>query len=161
MSTKQQQKGEPLSKERLRLWIKLLKAHSSLETELRRRCREQFKTTLPRFDVLSALARTPNDLKMGEISVLLKVSNGNITGIVDRLTEDGLVIRVAAPSDRRAQLVRLTNAGMKSFNEMAKAHEAWLNELLGSLDIDKLNEFQNLLDDVTNHFKHIGVNDDA
>jgi DNA-binding MarR family transcriptional regulator len=39
------------------------------------------------------------------------VSNGNVTGIVDRLVEDGLVVRVPVEGDRRAMLVRLTRKG--------------------------------------------------
>jgi DNA-binding MarR family transcriptional regulator len=37
--------------------------------------------------------------------------NSNITGIVDRLTERGLVERRAAPGDRRVKLVALTEEG--------------------------------------------------
>ena len=57
-----------LSKERLRLWLRLLKASSAIEAELRRRLRDRHGTTLPRFDVMSALARSPEGLKMSEIS---------------------------------------------------------------------------------------------
>ena len=73
-----------LSKERLRLWLKLLKSSRAIEDEVRRRLRQDFATTLPRFDVMSALSRSESGLKMSEISKLLKVSNGNITGIVDK-----------------------------------------------------------------------------
>ena len=81
---------EPLSKERLRLWLKLLKASRLIEDEIRRRLRKEHDWTLPRFDVMSALSRSPDGLKMSEISAMLKVSKGNITGIVDKLTDDGL-----------------------------------------------------------------------
>ena len=56
---------------------------------------------------------------MSEISKMLRVSNGNITGIVDKLTDEGLALRVAVPGDRRAQLVRLTPKGVQVFNEHA------------------------------------------
>jgi len=92
--------NEPLSKERLRLWLKLLKASNLVEEEIRRRLRAQHASTLPRFDVMSALSRAPNGLKMSEISKLLRVSNGNITGIVDKLAEEGFALRVSVPGDR-------------------------------------------------------------
>lgn len=161
MIPQRQAGSEPLSKERLRLWLKLIKAHGSIETELRRRLREQFDTTLPRFDVMSALSRSSNGLKMSEISGLLKVSNGNITGIVDRLTDDGLVLRVAVPGDRRAQLVRLTSAGQSAFDELALEHEKWLDELLGSLDYENLGQFQDLLKNMTTHLEHSGADANA
>jgi len=161
MIPQEEPKNEPLSKERLRLWLKLIKTQGSIEAELRRRLRDEFSTTLPRFDVMSALARYPQGLKMSEISGLLKVSNGNVTGIVDRLTEDGLALRVAVPGDRRAQLVRLTGAGQSAFAELAQEHENWLNTLLGSLDHKQLGEFQDLLDSMTSHLEENGVKGDA
>ena len=127
---------EPMSKTRLRLWLKLLKTSGRIEAELRRRLRDEYATTLPRFDVMAALSRFPNGLKMSELSDLLRVSNGNVTGIVDRLTNDGHALRVAVPGDRRAQLARLTPAGQVAFTKLAQAHEAWLDELLQGLDAD-------------------------
>ncbi|MDA8830790.1 MarR family transcriptional regulator [Planktomarina sp.] len=127
---------EPMSKTRLRLWLKLLKTSGRIEAELRRRLRDEYATTLPRFDVMAALSRFPNGLKMSELSDLLRVSNGNVTGIVDRLTNNGHALRVAVPGDRRAQLARLTPAGQVAFTKLAQAHEAWLDELLQGLDAD-------------------------
>jgi DNA-binding MarR family transcriptional regulator len=137
------------SKDRLRLWLKLLKVQSTIEAELRRRFRDAFDTTLPRFDVMSALARHPDGLRMSEISALLKVSNGNVTGIVDRLVEDGQALRRAVPGDRRAQRVRLTEAGQATFLAQATAHEAWLDALLTGLDGPTLDLMTRQLDAVS------------
>ncbi|MEM7259261.1 MAG: MarR family transcriptional regulator, partial [Pseudomonadota bacterium] len=119
---------EPESKTRLRLWLKLLKLSSGIEAELRRRLRDDHSTTLPRFDVLAALSRYRDGLKMSELSGYLKVSNGNVTGIVDRLTEEGLVLRETVPGDKRAQRARLTPKGQKAFNALAAKHESWIDE---------------------------------
>ena len=127
---------EPMSKTRLRLWLKLLKTSSRIEAKLRRRFRDEYATTLPRFDVMAALSRFPDGLKMSDLSDLLRVSNGNVTGIVDRLTNDGHALRVAVPSDRRAQLARLTPKGQTAFAKLAQAHEAWLDEFFKGLDVD-------------------------
>jgi DNA-binding MarR family transcriptional regulator len=137
---------DPLSKERLRLWLKLLKASSVIEDEIRRRLRREFSSTLPRFDVMSALSRFPDGLKMSEISDLLRVSNGNVTGIVDKLCEEGLTQRVPVPGDRRASLVKLTEAGAAAFAHHASAHEAWINEMLGKLNADDVNGMHLRLD---------------
>jgi DNA-binding MarR family transcriptional regulator len=137
---------DPLSKERLRLWLKLLKASSVIEDEIRRRLRREFSSTLPRFDVMSALSRFPDGLKMSEISELLRVSNGNVTGIVDKLSEEGLTQRVPVPGDRRASLVKLTEAGVEAFAHHANAHEAWINEMLGKLNADDVNGMHLRLD---------------
>lgn len=137
---------EPLSKGRLRLWLKLLKASSLVEDELRRRLRGELDSTLPRFDVMSALARSKDGLKMSEISKLLRVSNGNITGIVDKLAEEGLALRVAVPGDRRANLVRLTPKGREVFAAHARVHEGWLDDILGGLQAPEIADLTRQLD---------------
>ncbi|TGV77683.1 MarR family transcriptional regulator, partial [Mesorhizobium sp. M00.F.Ca.ET.149.01.1.1] len=80
-------------KERLRLWIRLLRASRTIEAELRERLKKEFDTTLPRFDVMAALYRSPEGMLMSDLSRFLLVSNGNVTGIVDRLVSEGLVTR--------------------------------------------------------------------
>ena len=133
MKTQANSPAEPASKERLRLWLKLLKLTGGIEAELRRRLRDDHDTTLPRFDVMAALARHPDGLKMSDLSGYLKVSNGNVTGIVDRLTSEGLALRVAVPGDKRSMVARLTPKGQAAFAELATHHEAWVDELLQGL----------------------------
>ena len=84
-----------VSKAKLRSWLKILKTSNFIEKKIRENLRKQHNTTLPRFDVMSALYRAEKALKMNEISGVLKVSNGNITGIIDRLVKDGHVLRVS------------------------------------------------------------------
>lgn len=128
----------PLSKQRLRLWLQLLKATRHVESRLRENLRNRFATTLPRFDVLAMLDHAPEGLRMSDLSARLMVSNGNVTGIIDRLVKDGLVVRVPIQGDRRATLVRLTQKGRETFAEMAATHEAWVNELFAPLGRDDI-----------------------
>lgn len=128
--------ARPLSKQRLRLWIRLLRTTRFLEAEVRERLRAEFATTLPRFDVLAGLYRAEGGLTMTELSRALMISNGNTTGIVERLVSDGLIARTPIKEDRRATRVALTDKGRKEFARMAAAHEGWINELLGELERD-------------------------
>jgi DNA-binding MarR family transcriptional regulator len=121
------------SKARLRLWIRLLRASRLIEGVARERLKSQFGATLPRFDVMAALYRKADGMLMSEISRFLMVSNGNITGIVDRLVADGLVARAQRNGDRRTSFVSLTHKGRAAFAEMAAAHERWIDELLGGV----------------------------
>ncbi len=139
---------EPDSKSRLRLWLRLLKTTRFIEAEIRERLRVQFDTTLPRFDVMAALSRYPNGLKMSELSGVLKVSNGNVTGIVDRLTTDGFIIREPVPGDRRATRVRLTRRGIEEFAIQAEAHESWIDELMLSVSPPQIVTASRILEDV-------------
>ncbi len=124
-------------KERLRLWLKILKVSRIMEGELRERLRTEFDTTLPRFDVMAALYRTGTGLRMSELSGVLKVSNGNVTGIVERLVGEGLMVRVPVEGDRRAMVVRLTQKGRDDFETMAATHKGWVDELLGGVAPDQ------------------------
>jgi len=118
------------SKERLRLWLRFLEASRLIEAQLRDSLRVEFDSTLPRFDVMAALARYPEGLKLTQLSDVLRVSNGNVTGLVDRLVADGVIVRVAVQGDRRATLVQLTRKGHTQFAAQAAAHESWVDELL-------------------------------
>ena len=132
--------ARPLSKQRLRLWIRLLRSARGIEGELRERLRKQFAITLPQFDVMAALARNENGMNMTELSRLLMVSNGNVTGIIDRLAVDKLVLRQAPANDRRSYIVRLTPKGAAQFTAVAKAHEGWIDELLAGFDSTQAEE---------------------
>jgi DNA-binding MarR family transcriptional regulator len=125
--------GQPASKQRLRFWLRVLKLQRQMETVVRERLRVEFGTTLPRFDVMAALDHSKHGLRMSELSSFLKVSNGNVTGIVDRLVQEGSIVRVPVKGDRRAMLVRLTRKGEQEFAHMAGIHEGWVNELLAEL----------------------------
>ena len=87
-------------KTELRLWLRLLTCTTLIENEVRRRLRDNFDITLPRFDLLAQLDRAPDGMTLGELSQRMMVSNGNITGLVDRLVGQGLIRRRPVPNDR-------------------------------------------------------------
>jgi DNA-binding MarR family transcriptional regulator len=120
-------------KTELRLWLRLLTCTTLIENEVRRRLRDQFDITLPRFDLLAQLDRTPNGMTLGELSQRMMVSNGNITGLVDRLVGQGLISRRPAPNDRRVQIVSLTPEGQRFFRNMARENAKWVGEIFADL----------------------------
>lgn len=134
------------SKQRLRLWLRLLRATRMIESDLRERLRTRCDSTMPRFDVLAALYKTPRGLRMNELSRKLKVSNGNVTGIVERLVADGLVVRATVAGDRRALLVHLTENGREQFEAMATQHETWVDEILSPFDDAQVQQLIEQLD---------------
>jgi len=76
----------------------------------------------------------------------MMVTNGNVTGLVDRLAAQKLVARRPAPHDRRAQIVSLTAEGRKAFRAMARANGNWIAEILGDLSPGETSELMRLLD---------------
>jgi len=116
-----------------RLWLRLLTCTTMIEGEIRTRLRQRFDMTLPRFDLMAQLEKSPEGMTLGELSRRMMVSNGNITGLVERLVEQGFVARVPHPADRRAAFVRLTDLGHARFSEMAARHADWIAELFEGL----------------------------
>lgn len=119
--------------EALRLWLRLLTCTNLIEAAIRADLRQFSQSTLPRFDLMAQLYRHPGGLKMGELSRRLMVTGGNVTGIADQLGKEGLVQRETHSEDRRAFLLKLTNAGRKAFARMAAQHEEWVVSLFSGL----------------------------
>ena len=132
-------------KTELRLWLRMLTCTTLIENEVRRRLRDHFDITLPRFDLLAQLDRAPNGMTLGELSQRMMVSNGNITGLVDRLEEQGLLRRRPSPTDRRAQIVSLTAGGRRFFRTMARANAQWVGEIFADLSSGDLAALMPLL----------------
>lgn len=125
--------AEGAHKDDLRLWLRLLTCTTLIETTIRSRLRERFGVTLPRFDLMAQLQKIPAGLTLGELSRRLMVTNGNVTGLVERLVAAGEVERAPHPTDGRATIVRLTAAGRASFAAMARAHEGWVAALFADV----------------------------
>lgn len=129
----------------LRLWLRLLTCSSLIERQVRGALRQQFGTTLPRFDLLAQLDRAPGGLTMSELSARMMVSNGNITGLADRLAEEGLVRRIPSATDRRSSHISLTPAGKKAFDAMTPVHETWIDGMLAGLSRQDMQQLFQML----------------
>jgi len=143
----------------LRLWLRLLSCTVRIEHHVRGGLRQDFETTLPRFDLMAQLERHPDGLRMSEVSKRLMVSGGNVTGITDQLEREGLVMRTLDPSDRRALTVKLTETGLKRFREMAAEHEQWIVELLRGLSCEEKQVMFDLLHKLKAHLSSLGAAD--
>ena len=145
MNTREKSPSARRSKEAIRTWLRLLSCETLIEQRLRSLFRDNFSVTLPQFDVLSELERAGTPLTMSQLSQELMVSNGNVTGVIDRLEKSGLVSRKRGEHDRRIQYIELTSQGRKQFNRAARHHETWLDGLFADLSLKDMAELQKLL----------------
>jgi DNA-binding MarR family transcriptional regulator len=129
----------------LRLWLRLLTCTTMIESEIRSRLRERFEVTLPRFDLMAQLDKTPDGMTLSDVSKRMMVSNGNVTGLVERLVESGHVDRRTSSTDRRVQVIRLTRQGRAEFRKMAAEHERWIAEIFGDLGSKDVADLMKLL----------------
>lgn len=121
----------------LKLWLRLLTCTNLVEGVLRQKLRQSFDSTLPRFDLLAQLEKHPEKLTMGELSSLLMVSGGNVTGLAKQLEKEGLITREPLASDRRSYQVGLTSEGREHFRTMAREHENWVINMFNDMDHDQ------------------------
>jgi DNA-binding MarR family transcriptional regulator len=136
----------------LRLWLRLLTCTQLVEKQIRTNLREDFSTTLPRFDLMAQIEKFPQGLKMNELSARMMVSGGNITAIVDQLQSEAFVERFADANDKRATLIKLTPAGRKYFTRMAREHETWIVDSFSGLEPREVQQLHSLLGKAKNHF---------
>lgn len=129
----------------IRLWLRLLSCSTVIEKRLRRGFSRLHGTTLPRFDLMAALERHPEGLRLSELSRELLVSNGNVTGLVQSLKRDGLVELLAVANDRRASLARLTARGCAQFAELSAAHHGWIDSMLQDMSVAERQALYGLL----------------
>jgi DNA-binding MarR family transcriptional regulator len=122
----------------LRLWLRLLTCTTLIEGEVRSRLRE-------RFDLMAQLDKAPEGMTLSDVSKRMMVSNGNVTGLVERLVESGHLDRRTSDTDRRVQVIRLTKAGRVEFRKMAAEHETWIADIFSDLAPKDVRELMRLL----------------
>jgi MarR family transcriptional regulator, 2-MHQ and catechol-resistance regulon repressor len=133
----------------LRLWIALARAHDAIlahaEADVSRH-----GLTLGEFGALEALLHK-GPLTLGELQRAILVSSGGITFLVDRLVKRGLVAREAHPSDGRARIATLTEAGDRLIREIFPAHAARIKLAMGGLGKKEKREAIRMLRALTEH----------
>lgn len=117
-----------------RTWGAVLDLHGAIFARLNRAIGAEFGITLAKFDVLAQLVACGEGLNQGALSQRLKVTGGNVTGLVRRLEGDGLVTRHVAHDDRRANIVLVTANGRDLYLAARARHDELLAQWLGSAD---------------------------
>jgi DNA-binding MarR family transcriptional regulator len=117
----------------VRLLLRMLACTRQAENHVRQFLQSNFQTSLPRFDLMAQLERSPEGLRMSELSQRLMVTGGNVTGITNALESEGLVVRETDAVDGRVFRVKLTAEGRRQFARMAREHERFIIELFSPL----------------------------
>jgi DNA-binding MarR family transcriptional regulator len=136
----------------LRVHLRIANCRNLLMREARRSV-ERWGLTLPQFDVLAELERAKSGFTFGELSRLLLVTSGNLTGIVDRLEADGLVRRKHDKRDRRVVRIVLTAKGRKLIDTIAPLHARDIQTALGFMPRRQLEALHELLSDMSSSLR--------
>ncbi len=93
---------------------------------------QPFGLTFARYELLTLLSFTRTGaLPLGKAGARLQVHPASVTNAVDRLERDGLVVRVAHPTDGRAVLAEITPAGRRLAAEATERLNAEVFAALG------------------------------
>jgi len=114
-----------------RVWLRFLRLDQRLRGLMGRRLRE-VGLSIPQFDVLSALSERAG-ITQRDLAQQLFVTKGNVSGLIDRLVEAGLVERRPDAQDRRSHALFLTEEGMRVAAAGHAAQRAFVESTLGRL----------------------------
>ncbi len=112
-------------------------SYTGMRSELDRRLAQECGLPLQRFVMLLRLARSPDQrLRMSDLADQTGLTPSGLTRAIDRLTEAGLVQRVACPSDRRGAYAALTPKGLRRVTAAVEPHLRHLDDAFVKLLTD-------------------------
>lgn len=126
-----------------RVWFRLLRLESRINTALASRLRA-LGLTAPQCDVLTTLTELEG-VSQQELAERLYVTKGNISGLIDRLVASGLVERRTLAEDRRSHAIYLSSAGRRRAQEAIAMQREFVAQTFGQLPPEKLIAFEQLL----------------
>jgi DNA-binding MarR family transcriptional regulator len=100
--------------------------------------------SIPQFDLLSTLTEREG-LSQQELAERLYVTKGNVSGLLDRMVEAGLVERRTLPGDRRSNALFLTSKGRDLAERGIAAQRAYVAKTLGTLDSRDLDNLERIV----------------
>jgi DNA-binding MarR family transcriptional regulator len=106
--------------------------------------RPDIALTMPQMVTLFAI-RDAETCRMSELAEVTQQSAGTLTGIVDRLIDDGLVARVRDADDRRVVQVALTDVGRERIERVEQARHDAMARMVYHFGLDQLHQFEELL----------------
>ena len=127
----------------LRLWVTLARCHATYAKAIAAKVQDYGLTT-PQFGTLEALYHL-GPLSLGELADKLLVTGGNVTYVMDRLEDQGLVYRFRRPDDRRVIQAKLTKEGRELVAEVFPGHASYVEHLSRHLSPDEQKTLSELL----------------
>jgi DNA-binding MarR family transcriptional regulator len=120
----------------LRVWFRFIRLHRRVSGAIAGALKD-LGLSIPQFDLVSTLTEREG-LTQQELAERLYVTKGNVSGLVDRLVDAGLVERHPIPGDRRSHALHLTPKGRELAQAGIKAQRSYVERTLGRLDPDDL-----------------------
>ena len=127
----------------LRVWFRFIRLHRRAVNTIAYELKE-LGLSIPQFDLLSTLTEREG-LSQQELAERLYVTKGNVSGLLDRMVEAGLVERRPIPGDRRSNALYLTDKGRDLAERGIAAQRAYVTRTLGSLPLKDLADLERVV----------------
>lgn len=141
---------DSLSRELLELMIQV---NSRLRDE--RRWKADQELTVPQM-ILLLLLNHYGPMKTGDIARNLRVTQGVITRMADRLLEKGLISRSRDPRDRRVVFLALSQRGKKLASRLERERLEEMKVVLRSIPDRERQDLLDLLRRIRDHLESTG-----
>jgi DNA-binding MarR family transcriptional regulator len=128
----------------LETWLQMIRTFWTLQSKVEESLRTH-ELTLAQFDLLAMLVGLGDNMNQQELANQLAVTKGNMVGLVNRLSRRGFVKRVPARSGRRANLIRITDAGWNLVTAALPDHLRFVRAMMKPLNTKKLEALRTLL----------------
>lgn len=111
------------------LWFSFVRAHRWMIREVERRLAAAKLPSYSWYDALWGLESGPGGTRrMHELADVLAIERYNLTRLVDRLEQEGLVSRARSDTDGRAAYASITKEGRALRKKMWKIYQATVDE---------------------------------
>lgn len=134
-----------------RIWFRFLRLHQRGHAAMSSRLRA-IGLSVAQFDLLSTLTESEG-ITQRDLAERLYVTKGNVSGLVDRLVEAGLVDRKPIPGDRRSHALHLTSEGRRLALEGMEIQLRFVKETIGLLPMSDLETLDQLISRWRDTFK--------
>lgn len=129
----------------IRTIIELTRTYDTLEDIMGRHF-ARFGLSQPKFNAMMQMRQAGDrGLALSELGERMLVTRANITGLIDRMERDGLVVREADPKDRRVYRAKLTNKASNLLDDILPIHADFTRRLMSVLDVSEKNQLIELL----------------
>lgn len=126
--------------DQLRLWFYVLRVHETIFEQLNTELKERVGLSLTQFDALAQIEKNPGGVTMTGLSRALRVTSGNVSGLVSRMARDDLVKRQVSANDRRSFTASITPNGRRLFEKAIQVHDEKLDQLMSELSAQELTD---------------------
>lgn len=133
------------------LWVKIATTFNLMYQEIKKELSKE-KLTIPQLEIIGCLVPSKG-LSLNELAERLLVTGGNVTGLIDRLEREGLVVRERNEKDRRIIYAKLTPKGRELWNTIMPNYQACISKLTTILNPEEKRELSRLLKKIILHIR--------